>query len=135
MNSPRNYADRKGLVSWALYDWANSAFPTVIITFVFGTYFTKGIAIDEITGTSQWGYALSVSAIFVAILLPIFGAIADQSGSRKPWLLVFTLISVFATSLLWFATPAPTFLLWALILTGVANFSFEVEVRAVIGNL
>ena len=125
MNAPRNYADRKGLVSWALYDWANSAFPTVIITFIFGTYFTKGIAIDEITGTSQWGYALSASAIFVAILLPIFGAIADQSCSRKPWLLLFTLISVFATSLLWFAKPDPTFLLWALILTGVANFSFE----------
>ena len=125
MNVPGTYADRKGLVSWALYDWANSAFPTVIITFVFGTYFTKGIAIDEITGTSQWGYAMSISAVFVAVLLPIFGAIADQSGPRKPWLLLFTLMSVLATSFLWFAKPDTSYVFWALIFAGLANFSFE----------
>jgi UMF1 family MFS transporter len=47
--------DRRGLFSWCMYDWANSAFPMVIITFVFTTYFTSSVAPDKITGTAQWG--------------------------------------------------------------------------------
>ena len=49
-------ASKKQIISWAIFDWANSAFPTVIITFVFATYFTEKIAINKIVGTSQWGY-------------------------------------------------------------------------------
>ena len=125
MRTPRAFANRKGLISWALYDWANSAFPTVIITFIFGTYFTQGIAVDEITGTSQWGYGMSVSAIFVAVLLPVLGAIADQRGPRKPWLFFFTIVSVVATACLWFAKPDTNYVLMALIMAGLANFAFE----------
>ena len=76
--------------SWCLYDWANSAFPTVIVTFVFATYFTQSIAPDVITGTAQWGFALSLSGIAIAIISPIVGAIADKDGRRKPWLAGFT---------------------------------------------
>ena len=125
MRTPKTFANRKGLISWALYDWANSAFPTVIITFIFGTYFTQGIAVDEITGTSQWGYGMSVSAIFVAVLLPVLGAIADQRGPRKPWLFFFTIIAVVATACLWFARPDTNYVLMALIMAGLANFAFE----------
>ena len=79
---PHTLASRKGLISWAIYDWANSAFPTVIVTFVFATYFTQGIAANKIIGTSKWGYAISLSAVAVAFLSPILGAIADQGGRR-----------------------------------------------------
>ena len=78
LTEPYILADRKGIISWAIYDWANSAFPTVVITFVFATYFTQGIAANKILGTSQWGYTMSLSAMVVAILSPVFGAIADQ---------------------------------------------------------
>ena len=128
MRTPSTFANRKGLISWALYDWANSAFPTVIITFIFGTYFTQGIAVDEITGTSQWGYGMSVSAIFVAVLLPVLGAIADQRGPRKPWLFFFTIVAVVATACLWFARPDTNYVLMALIIAGLANFAFEAGV-------
>ncbi|MEK7246354.1 MAG: MFS transporter, partial [Pseudomonadota bacterium] len=47
----------RALVSWALYDWANSAHPTLITTFVFAAYFTQAVAADPLTGTAQWGYA------------------------------------------------------------------------------
>ena len=85
LNTPADRPeDKKRLISWCLYDWANSAFPTVITTFVFAAYFAKGVASDEVTGTSQWGYALSLSGLAIAIAGPVFGAIADQSGRRKP---------------------------------------------------
>ncbi len=76
----------KSIFSWCLYDWANSAYVTVIVTFVFATYFTKGIAPDEVTGTALWGNAMGIAAIIVAVLAPIIGAISDRMGRRKPWL-------------------------------------------------
>ena len=73
--------DQKALISWCLYDWANSAFPTVIITFVFATYFTETVAPDKVIGTAYWGYTMSLSALAVAITAPVFGVIADYSGA------------------------------------------------------
>ena len=117
--------DKRALVSWCLYDWANSAFPTVIITFVFATYFTGSVALDKVTGTAYWGYTMSLSALAVAIVAPIFGAIADNSGRRKPWLGFFTALCILASCVLWFVEPDPSFALMALVTAGLANFAFE----------
>jgi len=115
----------RGLFGWCLYDWANSAFPTVITTFVFAAYFTKAVAADEITGTSQWGYAISLSGLAVAVLAPFLGAAADHAGRRKPWIAVFTVLSAAATALLWRAQPDAAFVVLALTLVAVGNFAFE----------
>ena len=56
---------RRARMAWCLYDWANSAFPTIIVTFVFSTYFVGSVAADEITGAVQWGYALSLSGVAI----------------------------------------------------------------------
>lgn len=116
---------RAGLAAWCGYDWANSGFPTVITTFVFAAYFTKGVAADEVTGTSQWAYAMSASALALALSSPILGAIADSAGRRKPWVAAFTLVAIAATAMLWFARPEPAYVLWALVFAGLANYSFE----------
>ena len=118
-------APRRGLFGWCLYDWANSAFPTVITTFVFSAYFTKAIAADEISGTAQWGIAISLSGLFVALLSPFLGAIADHGGRRKPWMFVLTLLCVVASALLWLARPETNFIILALSLAALANFAFE----------
>lgn len=115
----------RALVSWCLYDWANSAFPTVVITFVFATYFTTAVAETPTAGTAQWGRALSLSALVVALLSPVFGAVADRGGRRKPWLLAFTLVCVAATAMLWFIRPAPDYVLWALALVFVSSAAFD----------
>lgn len=117
--------NKRAIVSWCLYDWANSAFPTVIATFVFAAYYAKAVAVDEITGTSQWAYAMSLSALAVAVASPILGAVADHSGRRKPWLLAFTSLCVVSTALLWFARPEPSSIIWALAFAALANFAFE----------
>jgi MFS transporter, UMF1 family len=116
---------RYGLIAWCFYDWANSAFPTVIITFVFAAYFTKAVAVDEVTGTAQWGWAMSLSALAVGLLSPILGAIADQGGRRKPWLFVFTVLTIIASALLWQIKPDVSYVMLALILVAFGNFSFE----------
>lgn len=118
-------AGRVGLAAWCAYDWANSAFPTVITTFVFAAYFAKAVAADDVTGTSQWAYAMSASALALALAGPVLGAIADSAGRRKPWVFAFTVLAVAGSALLWFAKPDPSYVLWALVFAAVANFAFE----------
>ncbi|MBF0375161.1 MAG: MFS transporter [Alphaproteobacteria bacterium] len=98
---------RGGLVSWCLYDWANSAFPTVITTFVFAAYFTQAVAPSPETGTALWGEAMALAGLIIALASPALGAIADQGGRRKPWLAAFTGLCVVATASLWWVAPQP----------------------------
>lgn len=116
---------RLGVAAWALYDLANSAFPTVIVTFVFAAYFAKAVAPSETEGTVLWGNAMAISGVTVALLAPIFGAIADRGGPRKPWLLFFTLACLASACGLWFVAPEERFVLLALLLAGSANAAFE----------
>ncbi|MEC8086952.1 MAG: MFS transporter [Pseudomonadota bacterium] len=125
-SDPDERSLRRARIAWCAYDWANSAFPTVIVTFVFSVYFVQGIASDEITGTAQWGYALSVSGVFIALFSPVLGAIADSTGRRKIWLGFFSAMLAICAGSLWFAQPNPSFVFYALIMFGCANISFEV---------
>ena len=112
--------------SWALYDWANSAFTTLVVTFIYSTYFTKAMAPDEITGTAWWSLAVAVSALLTAILSPILGAGADRAGARKRFLAVATALCIGATTLLGFVPPTMANAgLVALTLFVIADISFE----------
>jgi UMF1 family MFS transporter len=114
------------IVAYALYDFAYSAFTTVIGTFVFATYFTNGVAADRTTGTGQWSLAMSVVGLIVAVGSPICGAIADQGGRRKPWLLALSVLCVIATAVLWYVRPTPADVPLALIAVVIATSGFEI---------
>lgn len=116
---------RRARIAWCLYDWANSAFPTVIITFVFAAYFTEGVVKDSVAGTAMWGQAMGYSAFVVAILAPILGAVADHTGRRKPWLFMTTGLCVLLSACLWFILPDPSMAITALVLVAAANLAFE----------
>jgi len=115
----------KGMISWAMYDWANQAFFTIIQTFVFATYFNNAIAPDEVTGTRQWTWMVSGVGLLLAFSAPVLGAVADQAGRRKPWIAFFTLMSVVATGLLWFAEPGVDSTVFALSVAFFATLGAE----------
>lgn len=117
---------RRGLWSWALFDFGNSSFATVILTFVFATYFTQAIADDVETGTALWGTATGLAGVMIAILSPIGGAIADQTGRRKPWLAFFTVLCVVATASLWFAAPGAGSIPFTMVAVVIGLVGFEV---------
>lgn len=125
MTAPTPAPRRSATVAWCLYDWANSAYPTVIATFVFAAYFTRGVAPDEIAGTTAWGNAMGISGLLIAILAPILGAIADQTGRRKPWLGALTVLCVIGAGLLWFVEPDASWMIYALVLVALSNTAFE----------
>ncbi|MGE5836510.1 MAG: MFS transporter [Acidobacteriota bacterium] len=95
----------KEIFGWCMYDAADSAFTTVIITALYAPFFSKVIVGDSIRGTHIWGYAFGISEVVVGILAPILGAIADFSGSRKKFLGACALAIVFFTAALWFVRP------------------------------
>lgn len=112
--------------AWATFDWANSAFPTVVSTFVIAAYFAQGIAPDPATGQAQWGWMQTVSAVVIAVISPLLGAIADRGGRRRALLAVCTLITAIFTALIWYAKPDPSWTMWALVCVGVGTIAFEV---------
>jgi UMF1 family MFS transporter len=112
--------------SWALYDWANSAFTTLVVTFIYSTYFTKAMAPDEVTGTAWWSRAVATSAILTAVLSPILGAAADRAGARKRFLAATTAICIVATTALAFVSPSlPNAALLALAIYVIGDWAFE----------
>src|SRR5919199_4364590 len=118
--------DRKAW-AWALYDWANSAFPTVVSTFVIAAYFTRGIAPDPATGQAQWGWMQTAAGLAIALLSPVLGAVADAGGRRRAILALCTLVLVLACAGIWFARPTPRDMAWALLCVGVATVAFELS--------
>ncbi len=109
-----------------MYDWANSAFTTLVVTFVYSTYFSQAIAPDEITGTAQWSRAVAISGLLIALLSPLLGAVADRAAARRRFLRVCTLVCVVTTAGLTFVAPGMEHaVLVSLTLFVVANVAFE----------
>jgi UMF1 family MFS transporter len=112
-------------ISWALYDFANSSFSTLVTTFLFSTYFTQAIAPTPEIGTALWGTATGIAGIIIAITSPVVGAIADHTGRRKPWLGFFSILCIVSTTMLYFAKPDTSFILFALTFTVLGTVGLE----------
>ncbi|MEO0337346.1 MAG: MFS transporter, partial [Pseudomonadota bacterium] len=116
---------KKPYFSWALYDWANSAFATTVIAgffpIFFKSYWGKDLSVNESTGLL--GATSSAVALTLAALAPFLGSISDLKQNKKVFLLVFTVMGAFATSAL-FVVPAGE-VSWALIVFALANIGFS----------
>lgn len=115
--------NRKEVLSWSLYDFANQPFTTIIVTFVYSAFFTKVIAENEQVGTIMWANAIAITALVVSVLSPVLGAIADSGGYRKFFLILFTWMCATFSMLLYFPQSGDVF--FALSLFVIANISFE----------
>ena len=89
MTSAPKEASKRGQYSWALFDWANQPFFTVITTFIFSQYFANVMIGDPIKGQAEWAFTQSTSGIIIAVLSPFLGAMADAGGRRKPYIFFF----------------------------------------------
>ena len=114
------------ILAWAFYDFANSSFAAIVVTFVFATYFTKGIVGDEIRGTGLWSWAVTASSLIVALVSPALGAIADRSGHRRRWLIASTVLAVWGTVML--ARAEPGMIRYAWVWFVLANIGFELGI-------
>jgi len=96
--------NKKQVISWAMYDWANSAFATTVMAGFFPVFFKEfwSIGVDVNQSTLMLGLANSTANAIVVITAPILGAIADQGSRKKNFLLCFAYLGVLMTSALYF---------------------------------
>jgi UMF1 family MFS transporter len=108
--------------AWSMYDFANSAYTTVVITAVFGAFFVGGVAEGKPWATFAWTAALSVSYAAILLTGPLLGAWADAHAAKKPLLLATTVGCVIFTAALYYAGPGAIALSLALLI--VSNYFF-----------
>ena len=123
----------KGTFSWALWDWASQAFPTVVTSFIFGRYITSeffapaGYSLEEAGQyTAFWlGISGVVAGVLIALIAPIVGRRADTSGRKKFWLMVNTYLFAATIGLMFFVAPSSDFFVFGLVLLAAGGIFFE----------
>ncbi|MBL4936532.1 MFS transporter [Clostridium sp. YIM B02515] len=112
--------------SWALYDWANSAYSLTITTAVLPLYFKsvfQNAGGSAAVSTAYWGYASSISTLFLAIMAPILGTVADYKGYKKKLFNMFFIIGIMATACLSFVPDNNWILLLGFYILSAIGFS------------
>ncbi|HWQ40275.1 MAG TPA: MFS transporter [Burkholderiales bacterium] len=108
--------------AWAMFDFANSGYTTVVITAVFNAYFVAVVAQGAVWGTFAWTVALSFSYALIVLTAPVLGAYADVHAAKKPLLALSTAGCVLATAGL--ALVGPGDLTLGIALLVVSNFFY-----------
>lgn len=119
-------SNSKRVYSWACFDFANSAFGTLVLTFIYNTYFTKGIAPSESEGTTLWGNTVAIASVIIALLSPALGAAADAFGWKKRFMWVTVSLACLATAALYFPQKGDVML--ALVLFGLSLVATELSI-------
>jgi UMF1 family MFS transporter len=111
------------IVAWAMFDFANSSYTTIVVTVAYGVFFTKVVAAGP-AADLWWGRGVMISNLVVLLLSPFIGAVADESGRKKAFLFVTYLTCVAGTAALWFVGPGAITLGLALFVVSNLGFSF-----------
>ncbi|MBN2397784.1 MAG: MFS transporter [Deltaproteobacteria bacterium] len=117
--------NRKSIISWALYDWANSAFATTVMAAFFPIFFKKfwSAGVDPVESTAKLGLANSIAGMLVALCAPVLGAIADRGGAKKKFLLFFAFMGVVMTASLYLVSQGDWVLAIAVYVLATVGFS------------
>lgn len=125
LRTSRDRLQRWRVLAWCLFDFANSAFTTVVVTSIYAVYFVRTVVPPgRISGELLWSIGLSTSLILSAALSPILGALADERGLKRPLLITSSLVCIVATALL--VTVGRGDWIAGITLFVLANVGFEV---------
>ena len=115
----------KTIWGWVMYDWANSAFATTVMAGFFPIFFKQywSYGADVNMSTAQLGFGNSIASLFVALMAPVLGAIADKGNAKKKLLIFFAYLGVLMTASLFFIEKGEW--VWAIFIytMGIIGFS------------
>jgi UMF1 family MFS transporter len=120
-------ASKSEIFGWAMFDFANSSYTTVIVTVVYSIVFPRLIVADApefALGNLYWSVALSISYGLCALTAPMLGVMMDHAGHKKRWLAFSWLLTVVTTTGLWFAEPGAVGM--AILLVVLSNYGFSI---------
>jgi len=126
----------KRIWGWYFFDWASQPYNTLMLTFIFGPYFSQTAAQSLMAGgmaeqaaeaqaQALWGYGLTLTGITIAVLAPILGSVADSSGRRMPWIWLFSALYVIGAWGTWYSAPENFSVFWALLFFGMGLIGME----------
>ena len=109
-------SQRKAIWGWFFYDWATQPFHTLLMTFIFGPYFAivasqyyLGLGQDETLADANaqivWSNCLAITGLIIGFGGPILGSIADTTGTKRPWIGIFSLVYLVTACALWYTYP------------------------------
>ena len=127
---------KKRIWGWYFFDWASQPYHTVLNTFIFGPFFASIAAVyflnlglnEELADAKAqalWAWSTALFGIIIALTAPVFGAMADSTGRRMPWIMGFSIMYVVGSGLLWFTDPAASNLYWMLASFGMGFIGAE----------
>ena len=127
---------KKRIWGWYFFDWASQPYHTVLNTFIFGPFFASIAAVyflnlglnEELADAKAqalWAWSTALFGIIIALTAPVFGAMADSTGRRLPWIVGFSIMYVVGSGLLWFTDPAASNLYWMLASFGMGFIGAE----------
>lgn len=138
---------KREIVGWAMYDFANSSYTTVVVTFVYSAFFIAYIVPPELAHLKNtfWSIAVSVSTALSIVLAPFVGVLCDYSGKKKKYLAWCTVFSIIGTGGLFFVNPGQVWLgliflilsntAWMLSESFVASFLPELATKKNMGKI
>jgi UMF1 family MFS transporter len=112
---------KRGTFSWALWDWAEQPYPTIMQTFIFPVYLAGAVATAGDNADTKLGWATTIAGILLALIAPVLGRRSDESGKRKFWLMVNTYVLVAIMVASFFIEPKPEYFVMGLVLYGLGS--------------
>lgn len=129
---------QKRIWGWWFFDWASQPVNTLLLTFIFGPYFSEvargyfmGTGMEEeaakAAAQSYWAFGLFIASLVILVMAPILGAIADGTGKRLIWVWLFSAVYIVSAWALWYVAPGGEIgtLRWAMFFFGLAFLSME----------
>jgi len=122
---------KREILSWAFYDFANSAFATSVLGVIYQVYYTTEVVGPEgveicgvmVPGMSLWGYGVAAAMLIIALTSPALGAVADFTASKKRFLLAYWLVGCVFSALLFAVTPGRYVLGMGLLIVAMIGFA------------
>ncbi|WP_199258748.1 MFS transporter [Paracoccus binzhouensis] len=128
--------ERRRIWGWWFFDWASQPFATLLMTFIFPVYYAEvarqhyaaqGMTPEAAGAAAQslWGYGLGICGVIIAVLAPVLGAIADNTGRRLVWVWIFSGFYMAGAWGLWFLVPDQPNLHLAIVSFGIGLIGME----------
>ena len=121
MTSKDASTKKRGTFAWALWDWAEQPYPTIMQTFIFPVYLAGAVAGAGVQADAQLGVATAVAGLILALIAPVLGRRSDDNGRRKYWLMFNTYLLVGIMIASFFIKPSPEYFLLGLVLYGAGS--------------
>ena len=121
-----NAPKKKIVWAWALWDWAQQPYPTLMQTFIFPVYLAGSVAVATQNPDLALGWATAIAGVVLALTAPVIGRRSDKSGRRKFWLMANTYILVLISALSFFVEPKSEFFVYGLVLYGLGSVVQEI---------